>query len=160
MVPSILGLLRIKRMCTSPVVPSTKVTRSRESGKAATDVTRQGNGVPYRRFYFRGSIAFGGFSWLHRFQFSISSSRCSAAHSNTNVTARPGNEPRMTRKSHRSPNRCAGFLMDRGQLSQTTLSKLRGLRPYHQIHVALQELKQRHELIERLFVIGLIQQPI
>jgi hypothetical protein len=26
--------------------------------------------------------------------------------------------------------------------------KLRGLRPYHQINVALEELQQRHELIE------------
>jgi hypothetical protein len=31
--------------------------------------------MPYRRFYFRGSIAFGGFSWPHRFQSFISSSR-------------------------------------------------------------------------------------
>jgi hypothetical protein len=31
--------------------------------------------MPYRWFYFRGSITFGGFSWLHRFQSSISSWR-------------------------------------------------------------------------------------
>ena len=61
-----------------------------------------GNGMSYRRFYFRGSIIFGVFSWLHRFQSSISSSRCAAAHSNTNAIARRGKEPRMTRKSRRS----------------------------------------------------------
>jgi hypothetical protein len=50
--------------------------------------------------------------------------------------------------------------VDRKQLSQTSLSELRGFRPYHEVNVALQELQQRHELIERLLVIGLIQQPI
>ena len=58
--------------------------------------------MAYRRFYFSGSIALGVFSWLHRFQFSISSSRCTVAHSNTNAIARRGKEPRMTRKSCRS----------------------------------------------------------
>ena len=37
---------------------------------------------------------------------------------------------------------------------------LRGFRAYHQVNVALQELKQRYELIDRFLVISLIQQPI
>ena len=41
-VPLIFGSLRNERISTSPVTPSTKATRSRESGKAVTDVTRHG----------------------------------------------------------------------------------------------------------------------
>ena len=66
-VPSIFGSLRNERISTSPVTPSTKATRSRESGKAVTDSYTPRNSMPYRRFYFRGSITFGAFSWLHRF---------------------------------------------------------------------------------------------
>ena len=56
--------------------------------------------------------------------------------------------------------RCVEFLVDQEQLSQISLSELHGLRSYHQINVALQELQQRHELIERLLIVRLIQEPV
>jgi hypothetical protein len=58
--------------------------------------------MSYARIYFWGSIVFGVCIRLHRFQFSINSSRCSVAHSSTSASARCGKEPRMTRKSRRS----------------------------------------------------------
>jgi hypothetical protein len=82
-----------------PVHKSHAEPRIRQSGHGRYTPR---NSMPYRRFYFRGSITFGAFSWLHRFQFSINSPRCSVAHSNTNAIAWPGKEPRMTRKSRSS----------------------------------------------------------
>ena len=38
--------------------------------------------------------------------------------------------------------------LDRKVAERENSPNSRGLRPYHQINVALQELKQRHELIE------------
>ena len=100
---SILGSLRNDRSHIDipghPIHKSHAQPRIRQSGHGRYTPR---NGMPYRRFYFRGSIAFGVFSWLHRFQFSISSSRCSVAHSNTNAIARSGKEPRMSRKSRSS----------------------------------------------------------
>jgi hypothetical protein len=48
--------------------------------------------------YFKGSIGLGVCGSLHRFQSSINSSRCSAAHSSTKAIARRGNVPRSTTK--------------------------------------------------------------
>jgi hypothetical protein len=55
-----------------------------------------------RRLYGSGAIRFGCCIRLHSSQSSISSSRCSAAHSNTSARARRGSDPRKTLKSRKS----------------------------------------------------------
>jgi hypothetical protein len=41
-----------------------------------------------------------------------------------------------------------GWDLAKDRRDREAFPKLRGLRPHHQIDLALQELKQRHELIE------------
>ncbi len=94
--------------------------------------------MPYRRFYFRGSITFGVFSWLHRFQFSINSSRCSLAHSNTNFIARSGKEPRMSRKSRKFNQR---FVLG----VQRMEVRRRMIMPKHLNHDAIKDADRRHK---------------
>src|SRR5882724_7039482 len=67
---SILGSLRNERISTSPVTPSTKATRSRESGKTVTDVIRHGTACRIGGSTSAVRLLLGVFTWLHRFQFS------------------------------------------------------------------------------------------